>query len=177
MRRIALALGSLLILTAVPAAAAPASAGGLWPRLERYRRSHLREWWSTADPSDRSAEAALDAFRELVYRFTGPGGLWREEAPHVWFGCRSFPESPACEALTSAVPELTRWDALVEHTLRLDERGAERFVRRHRARLLLFLDRYVPGGTSADAACETPFYRERLAAVADHHPLDDVPLD
>jgi len=177
MRRIALALGSLLILTAVPAAAAPASAGGLWPRLERYRRSHLREWWSTADPSDRSAEAALDAFRELVYRFTGPGGLWRAEAPQAWFGCRSFPESPVCEALASAVPELTRWDAVAERTLRLDRRGAARFLRQHRARLLRFLDRYVPGGASADAACATPFYRERLAAVAGLLPLDDVPLD
>ena len=177
MRSAAIALGSLLVLSATPAAAAPGGAVGLWPRLELYRQSHLRQWWSMTDPADRSAEAALDAFRELVYRFTGPGGLWREEAPHVWFGCRSFPESPACEALTAAVPELTRWDALVEGTLRLDGRGAERFVRRNRVRLLQFLDRYVPGGASADAACATPFFRERLAAVADHHPLDDVPLD
>jgi len=143
----------------------------LWAGLERHSGTHLRLWWAVADTDGFQAEVALDAFRQLVYRFTAPGGMWRSEAPRRWFGCRAYPTSPACKAHAAATPELARWDELVEQTQSLAVGGAERFVREHVLDLLAYLDRYVPRWPGVDGARATPFFRDRLAAAADLPPI------
>ncbi len=152
-------IAALLLLAATPAFAAPASQS-LTDRLESYQETYL-EGWAPA----RNAAGVIEQLNEIRFQVTAPGGFWRKEVTG-WLGCRKMPNSAQCLALSDAEGELERWDALLDKASNLKGRSAQRFLRKHQAELLRYLDRYVPASPSSSQMERTPFYTERLAGFA-----------
>ncbi len=140
-------------------------ASDLWTRLGDYDKSFLRSWkHSLAEPATSTLEV-LEAFSELGYAVTGPGGFWRKTVPGSWLGCEAHRAAPACVKLGENAADFAKWDALQEEIGVLDERSAKRFMRAHGDDLHTYLDRYVSATPSASAMEATGFYKEQLAGL------------
>lgn len=157
--------------SADPTAFATPDGGGatieIWRRLSPYASTFLRSWRSALEGTDDPAAMdVLDAFNELAYAITGPGGFWRKTVPQQWLGCGvDAATPPGCEQMTQAERELGRWDAIQKQIGELSPEQAARFLSRNKKRILAYLDTYVPSAPSATGMRDTAFYRTTLAAV------------
>lgn len=142
------------------------SAQVIWRRLGDYGDSFLGPWKKALKAPDAPPPGdVLDAFNELSLAVTGPTGFWRKTVPNQWLGCDATPESAPCKRIAELQAELATWDAVNKQILALDPKKASGFLQRNEARLVGYLETYVPREPSAGAMKETAFYRKHLAAV------------
>lgn len=146
----------------------------IWKRLSSYGGSFLRQWKSALQ-ADGAAEPAdiVDAFNELAVAVTGPAGFWRKTVPKSWLGCGELAESAPCKKMAELDKELAQWDEVQKQIESLEPERSARFLARNEARILLYLDTYVPDEPSAEAMRTTKFYRKHLASVLDAWAGDD----
>lgn len=135
----------------------------VWERLSEYEAHYLRSWSSALHAPPERPLDVLEAFNELAYSVTGPGGFWRKTLPG-WLGCASDAETAPCVALTDAASEFEKWDALQGKIQKLSERKARRFLVKHHEELIEYLDTYVPAEPNDTAMRQTKFYETHLAA-------------
>jgi len=153
------------------AAGRSAQAEQLWRAMSRYQNNYLRGWKHAFKSGNHSAMDVLDAFSELGYAVTGPGGFWRKDLPNGWLGCRRLPDSPPCEALADQSAELEKWDAFQGEIREVDEADARKFLETNHEKMLKYIERYVPSEPSASGMQSTPFYQENLAGAMETDPL------
>ncbi len=107
----------------------------------------------------------VNAFNELAYNITGPGGLWRKTVPDKYFGCVSNEHMPICKKFKQVNETFTKWDKLQEQMLDIgDNRAAKKFLKQHQKEIEDYLRLYVPTDESFSAVQATPFFSENLAA-------------
>jgi len=135
----------------------------LWKRLATYRTSHLRNWKDALADPDPSARDVLDAFNELGYSVTGPGGFWRKTVHDQWLGCVNEPTSGACKTLAAANDGvLKEWDAFQADIGKVGDGQELAFLLKHHKRMNEYLDTWVPESPNMSAMKETGFYKEKL---------------
>ncbi|MBI5611427.1 MAG: hypothetical protein HY902_21320 [Deltaproteobacteria bacterium] len=113
------------------------------------------------DPAD-----VVDALVETMVQVTGPTGLWRKTMPQEWFGCLAAADTPACLRLRDLDRDLRHADALHTEASGLSRGQSGGWLRRSEARVVEYLRTYVPLEASLAGVQATPFYREKLADVA-----------
>ena len=141
--------------------------GKVWSRLQAYKESYLRRYFSAFPPEKEAPTAtdALEAFNELAYQVTGPGGFWRKEVPNRWLGCKAAPESASCGAIGVMGEDMARWDTLQEQIVGITDAGAGRFLDDHAAEILTYLDTMVPEEPSSAGMQKTPLFDKHLKAA------------
>lgn len=146
-----------------------ASAGAeLWTRLKAYDQTYLKTWrQALASDAPPSPDDIVDAFNELAFAVTGPAGFWRQQVPNRWFGCANEAGSAPCLRLGEMSKELTAWDDIQKQIGELDAGRAGYFLAHNQARIVKYLETYVPATPSFAGMKETPFYKTRLAATLD----------
>lgn len=166
--RTALALVlAVLVLAPIGAAAqeshdvSPAGAR-LWEAMEPYQQTWLRRYLAGTRMGEPTDHDVLLAFNDLAYQITGPGGLWRKDAPNQWWGCRAMPAQPACEVISGLGEEWRRWDALQQQIEGVRSNRAAAFIARNERALVRYLKHYVPRRDSAFDAEATPFHQKHL---------------
>ncbi len=137
----------------------------LWQSLAKYERNHLRTWRGAFDNQEPEAIEVLEAWSELAYSITGPGGFWRKTVPHSWLGCAALGNSPACKALDGSKGEFGKWDKFQEKVGNVSEGKAARFLGKNQAKMLDYIKRYVPDAPSASGMEATGFYTDKLEAT------------
>lgn len=140
-------------------------AGQIWTRLQAYKDSYLRRYFMAFEREQPVATDALEAFNELAYQVTGPGGFWRKEVPNRWLGCKAQPESASCGAIGEMTEDMARWDTLQEQIAAVDGAGAGRFLDEHAADMLTYLDTMVPEEPSSAGMQKTPLFEKKLKAA------------
>lgn len=153
------------------AAGSSAQADELWQAMSQYQGSYLRGWKRAFKTGEYAPADVLEAFNELGYAVTGPGGFWRKDLPNGWLGCRRLPDSPACEALAGTTSELEKWDAFQGEIRETDEADARKFIEANQGKMIEYIKRYVPTEPSSSAMQSTPFYQEHLAGAMEEDPL------
>lgn len=137
----------------------------LWSRLQGYKESYLRRYFMAFERESPTPTDALEAFNELAYQVTGPGGFWRKEVPNRWLGCKNQPESASCGAIDVMSEEMGRWDTLQEQIVGLGEADAGRFLDEHAADFATYLDTMVPEEPSSAGMQKTPLFEKHLKAA------------
>lgn len=149
------------------ATAGPTAPNELWSRLKPFSGSYLKAWRSQLDADPASATDVVDAFNELAIQVTGPTGFWRKTLPDQWLGCAENGETPPCQKMAAMKDELTQWDGIQKQIQELEPEKAQKFVQKNYAKLVSYLETYVPEEPSAAAMKKTPFYQKHLASVLD----------
>lgn len=140
----------------------------IWKRLSSYSGSFLRSWRQALEADDAPPpNDIVDAFNELAFAVTGPTGFWRKTVPGRWLGCESTPDSAPCKKVQELNKDLEQWDQIQKQIESLAPDKSAVFLARNEARILLYLDTYVPTEPSSEAMKATPFYQKNLAQVMD----------
>lgn len=135
----------------------------LWQKLGAYGTVYLKTWKDAFADPDPSARDVLDAFNELGFAITGPGGFWRKTVPDQWFGCGAEPGTPPCKALQAASEgELKTWDGFQSEIAKLPDGQELAFITKHHKRMLGYIDTWVPDAPSMTAMKETGYFKEKL---------------
>lgn len=137
----------------------------IWARLQAYKGTYLRKFMAAYDKPDPTAMDTLEAFNELAYQITGPGGFWRKDVPNQWLGCRNQPDSAACGAIETMADDMGRWDGIQEQIVGLDEARAGAFLDQHAGEILTYLDTMVPEELSSAGMQRTPLFEKGLKAA------------
>ena len=138
----------------------------IWKRLSKYGGSFLKHWRQSLEAADMPASTdVVDAFNELALAVTGPTGFWRKTLPARWLGCETETHSEPCRKLGELQPDLAQWDNVQKEIEQLAPERAAHFLARNEARILAYLDMYVPAEPNAEAMAKTPFYQKHLAKV------------
>ena len=138
----------------------------IWRRLATYGGTYLKSWRDLLDASaPPPANELVDAFNELALAVTGPTGFWRKTLPARWLGCETETHSEPCRKLGELQPDLAQWDNVQKEIEQLAPERAAHFLARNEARILAYLDMYVPAEPNAEAMAKTPFYQKHLAKV------------
>ena len=101
-----------------------------------------------------------------MVQVTGPTGLWRKTLPQDWFGCKAAADTPACLRLRDLDRELRHADALHAEAAGLSRGQSAGWLKRTEARVVDYLQTYVPLEANLAGVQATAFYREKLADVA-----------
>jgi hypothetical protein len=149
------------------AAGGSARADALWARLQDYRGTYLRRWMSAYGGQAPTAKQVLEAFDELGYQVTGPGGFWRKDVRQGWLGCDRVPDQSSCEQLSAAEGEFGRWDAFLEQAGNVSEKQAAQFIDQHFNQMSEYLDTYAPVDPSATGMQKTGFFEKNLRGTLD----------
>lgn len=142
----------------------------MWSRLSGYQDTYLRKWMA-ANGDGHGPRQVLDAFEELGYQVTGPGGFWRKEVRQRWLGCDKLPDQASCLQFEMAEGDFQKWDTFVEGLGEVKDDQAARFIDKHYGEMMDYLDRYVPDDPSATGMQKTRFYDERLKGAMAADPL------
>jgi hypothetical protein len=137
----------------------------LWNKMAAYKDSHLKAWKDALIEAPASETDVLDAFNELAFAVTGPGGFWRRTLPQKWLGCTANPDLPPCLKLKELDPKLGKWDKVQKKIGKLPVRRAKRFLTRNFSKMMAYLDTYVPIEISDSAMKETAFFKENLKEI------------
>lgn len=152
-----------------PEGLATGRAGGktaqVWSKLQNYKESYLRRYFMAYEKPAPTAWDALEAFNELAYQVTGPGGFWRKEVPNRWLGCKAQPDSASCGAIGVMTEEMARWDTLQEEIVALDEANAARFLDEHAAEIATYFETMVPDEPSSAGMQRTPLFEKHLKSA------------
>ena len=149
------------------ATAGPTAPTELWAKLKPYSDTYLKSWRSQLSGEPASATDVVDAFNELAIQVTGPTGFWRKTLPDQWLGCAENGETPPCQKIAGMKEELGQWDDISKQLQEIAPEKADKFVRKNYARLVSYLEIYVPEESSAAAMKKTAFYQKHLASVLD----------
>ena len=141
------------------------SVSDLWTRLHRYEKGYLRLFFAAEETDSPTAANVLNAFNELAYQITGPGGFWRKQVPGQWLGCKGEVDSASCDAISVMVDEMARWDALQDAIQATTEADAARFLVEHGAELVEYLEVMVPDEASSPGMQRTPYFEKHLKAA------------
>lgn len=139
--------------------------GQIWAKLQKYKDSYLRRFLAAFDKPAPTARDTLEAFNELSFQVTGPGGFWRKDVPNHWLGCKNQPESASCAAIDTMAEEMAKWDTLSEKIVALDEAAAGAFLDEHATEILDYLDTMVPDDTSSAGMQKTALFEKSLKAA------------
>ncbi len=142
-----------------------AHTGQVWARLQNYKGSYLRRFMGAFDKSAPTATDALEAFNELAYQVSGPGGFWRKEVPNHWLGCKAQPDSASCGAIQSIGEDMGRWDALQEKIVGLNDQAAGPFLDEHATEIMDYLDTMVPDEPSSAGMQKTRLFEKSLKSA------------
>ena len=135
----------------------------LWQRLSLYKASYLRSWSGALADPDPSPRDVLDAWNELGFAVTGPGGFWRKTVPESWFGCTADAGSAPCRALSAASDnELKAWDAFQADIGKVTDGQELQFLAKNQKKMTDYLDTWVPEAPSMSPMKATGFYKEKL---------------
>ncbi|MBD91104.1 MAG: hypothetical protein CL940_12275 [Deltaproteobacteria bacterium] len=137
----------------------------VWNHMEPYTNSYLKAYDGAFDEQPPTPIDVLEAFNELGYSVTGPGGFWRTTVPNQWMGCQVNGELPACHALKSLEPELKKWDAFQEKINGLSPKQASRFLAANHKKMVRYLKTYVPAAKSETGMKATALYTKKLASA------------
>ena len=137
----------------------------VWNHMEPYTNSYLKAYDGAFDEQPPTPIDVLEAFNELGYSVTGPGGFWRTTVPNQWMGCQVNGELPACHALKSLEPELKKWDAFQEKINGLSPKQASRFLAANHKKMVRYLKTYVPSAKSETGMKATALYTKKLASA------------
>ena len=137
----------------------------VWNHMEPYTNSYLKAYDGAFDEQPPTPIDVLEAFNELGYSVTGPGGFWRTTVPNQWMGCQVNGELPACHALKSLDPELKKWDAFQEKINGLSPKQASRFLAANHKKMVRYLKTYVPSAKSETGMKATALYTKKLASA------------
>lgn len=135
----------------------------VWSQMEPYTNSYLKAYSGAFDEEPPTPMDVLEAFNELGYGVTGPGGFWRTTVPNQWMGCQVNGELPACQALSDLEPDLKKWDAFQSKIDGLSPKQASRFLAANHKKIVRYLDTYVPSAKSETGMKATKVYTEKLA--------------
>lgn len=138
-------------------------AQSVWTHMEPYTNSYLKAYSGAFDEQPPTPMDVLEAFNELGYSVTGPGGFWRTTVPNQWMGCQINGELPACKALSALEPDLQRWDAFQAKIDGLSPKQASRFLAANHKKMIRYLDTYVPSAKSETGMKATALYSKKLA--------------
>lgn len=139
----------------------------LWSHLEPYTDSYLKAYAGAFDDQPPTPIDVLEAFNELGYTVTGPGGFWRATVPNQWMGCKVNVELPACKALAKLEPELKKWDAFQAKIDGLSPKKASRFLAANQKKMVRYLDTWVPRAKSETGMKATKIYAQKLSSSFD----------
>ena len=140
-------------------------AQAVWQKMASYEKTHLRAWKGAFAQPAPSPTDVLEAFNEVGYAITAPGGFWRKTVPDRWLGCQVNAELPPCERIKGMESEFKRLDAMQERIANLSESGARRYLARNHKKMIAYLDTYVPERLSASAMKQTGLYATKLKDV------------
>jgi hypothetical protein len=135
----------------------------VWTHMEPYTNSYLKAYSGAFDEQPPTPMDVLEAFNELGYSVTGPGGFWRSTVPNQWMGCQINGELPACAALSALEPDLKKWDTFQAKIDGLSPKQASRFLAANHKKMVRYLDTYVPSAKSETGMKATTLYSKRLA--------------
>jgi len=138
-------------------------AQSLWSHLEPYTDSYLKAYSGAFDEQAPQPMDVLEAFNELAYSVTGPGGFWRTTVPNQWMGCQVNAELPACAALTGLEPDLKQWDSFQSKIDGLSPSKASRFLATNQKKIVRYLKTYVPAVKSESGMKSTGIYSAKLS--------------
>lgn len=158
-------------------------AAKLWEAMEPYQGTYLKAYAGAFDESGPTAIEVLEAWNEIGYAVTGPGGFWRKTVPNAWFGCAVNGELGVCKALETAEKDFAKWDKVQDKISGLSEAKASRFLAKNHKKLAAYLTTYVPTQKSETGMKDTQFFDNNLASVMGATgggvggiPADDVDL-
>jgi hypothetical protein len=135
----------------------------VWSHLEPFTDSYLKAYSGAFDDQPPTSMDVLEAFNELGYSVTGPGGFWRTTVPNQWMGCRVNGELPACKALSGLEPDLKKWDAFQGKIDGLSPNQANRFLAANHKKMVRYVKTFVPPTKSETGMKATEIYSKRLA--------------
>jgi hypothetical protein len=135
----------------------------VWNHMEPYTNSYLKAYSGAFDEQPPTPMDVLEAFNELGYSVTGPGGFWRTTVPNQWMGCQINGELPACKALSALEPDLKKWDTFQSKIDGLSPKQASRFLAANHKKMVRYLDTYVPSAKSETGMKATSVYTKKLA--------------
>ena len=81
-----------------------------------------------------------------------------------WFGCQTDASSTPCKTLKKSMAELAKWDAFQAQISNLSDGREGAFLARNQAKMMGYLDMFVPSRHSETEMKATGFYKQHLAA-------------
>ncbi len=137
----------------------------MWQELSKYETQYLGAYAEYFESQPDEPLELVNAFNELAYSVTGPGGLWRKTVPDKYFGCAANDHMPICKKFNEMNQTFSRWDKLQQEMLDIgDNRQAKKFLQKHEKELQEYLETYVPADESFSAVQATPFFSKNLAS-------------
>lgn len=137
----------------------------LWQELSKYEGEYLGAYAEYFETTPDEPLELVNAFNELAYNITGPGGLWRKTVPDKYFGCAANDHMPICKKFKEVNQTFSKWDALQEQMLDIgDNRSAKKFLKKHKKDIEDYLRLYVPEDESFSSVQATPFFTDNLSA-------------
>ena len=137
-------------------------AAALWQHMGTYRDSYLKSYRDILDEEMPEPIEVLEAFNEVGFAVTGPGGFWRKTVHNQWLGCGMHAESEPCKALADAEGEFQKWDAFQEKIGELSDSRARRFLAKNHKKMKRYLETYVPSRPGSQEMEATGFYKSAL---------------
>ncbi len=138
----------------------------LWSELSKYEDDYLGAYAEYFENSPDEPLELVNAFNELAYNITGPGGLWRKTVPDKYFGCAANDHMPICKKFKETQQTFSKWDKLQEEMLDIgDNRTARKFLKKNQKDLETYLKDFVPEDESFSAVQATPFFSNNLASA------------
>lgn len=178
-----LALGACSKSTTEAAGDEPGMAAGVgqrsqvvavWKALAQYDSGYLKKWKDALADPDPTPRDVLDAFNEIGYAVTGPGGFWRNTVPKNWFGCENDPNTAVCQRLAKANSEdFKAWDAFQNEISDLPDGKEANFLAKNHKKMLDYLATYVPDSPNMSEMKRTAFFKSDLAQALEATAADD----
>ena len=138
----------------------------LWSELAKHESAYLGAYAEYFEGSPNEPLELVNAFNELAYNITGPGGLWRKTVPDKYFGCAANEHMPICQKFKETQQTFSKWDKLQAQMLDIgDDRAARKFLKSHQQELEQYLRDFVPENESFSAVQATPFFSNNLASA------------
>ena len=128
-------------------------------RLDRYADNYLRNWKEKLRAPGLDAMDVLEAWNELAFQVSGPGGFWRRTVPQNWWGCAGDAPADTCKKLEVATRDLGRWDRMQAAIGAIEPQQALGFLRKQKPKLVEYLDAVVPDEANQSSMEKTQFFQ------------------
>jgi len=151
--------------SAVKPKKAPPVQMAMWEELAKYESSYLGSYAEYFQNKPDEPMELLNAFNELAYSVTGPGGLWRKKVPDKYFGCSANDDLPICGKFKQVERTFSQWDKLQQEMMDIDNnKQAQKFLTDHAKEMEEYIRTFVPSDESFSAIQSTKFFADNLAS-------------
>ncbi|MSP91599.1 MAG: hypothetical protein EXR79_07325 [Myxococcales bacterium] len=133
-------------------------------RLDRYADTYLRNWREKLRAPGLDAMDVLEAWNELAFQVSGPGGFWRRTVPQNWWGCAGSVPAETCKNMEAATRDLARWDRMQAAIGAIEPQQALSFLRKQKPKLAEYLDAVVPDEANQSSMEHTGFFKAHFQA-------------